>query len=437
MSTVLIIDDDDDISFTLKNIVKKQGYDTAIAPSGAKGIELLSTTITDIVLLDIGLPDISGLELIKNIRDISPDTDIIVLTGMDDAKTAVDAIKNGAIDYIVKPFELVEFRNTLNRVMQARLMTKKAAQASQGVDDAQMIGSSNVMRAVFEQITIASEVPSPVLITGQTGTGKELTARAIHNSSQQHDQGVFVKVDCGTLSSNLIESELFGYKKGAFTDAQQSKKGLVEIAHGGTLFLDEIGNLPIDVQPKFLRLIEDGIFRRVGGLTDKKVQIRVIAATNISMQEEINKGTFREDLFYRLNVIPILLPPLRQRDKDITELAEFFLHTLKTDLKKDIHGFTPEAQQALVNHDWPGNIRELRNFIEREVIFCRDKWLALPSLTKTETPPATSSSYDFPLPLREMEKLYIEDVLNHTSGNKSEAARILGISRTTLRDKIT
>lgn len=437
MSTVLIIDDDDDISFTLKNIVKKQGYDTAIAPSGAKGIELLSTTITDIVLLDIGLPDISGLELIKNIRDISPDTDIIVLTGMDDAKTAVDAIKNGAIDYIVKPFELVEFRNTLNRVMQARLMTKKAAQASQGVDDAQMIGSSNVMRAVFEQITIASEVPSPVLITGQTGTGKELTARAIHNSSQQHDQGVFVKVDCGTLSSNLIESELFGYKKGAFTDAQQSKKGLVEIAHGGTLFLDEIGNLPIDVQPKFLRLIEDGIFRRVGGLTDKKVQIRVIAATNISMQEEINKGTFREDLFYRLNVIPILLPPLRQRDKDITELAEFFLHTLKTDLKKDIHGFTPEAQQALLNHDWPGNIRELRNFIEREVIFCRDKWLALPSLTKTETPPATSSSYDFPLPLREMEKLYIEDVLNHTSGNKSEAARILGISRTTLRDKIT
>ena len=437
MSTVLIIDDDEDISFTLKNIIKKQRYDTAIASSGAEGIELLHTTITDIVLLDIGLPDISGLELIKNIRDISPDTDIIVLTGMDDAKTAVDAIKNGAIDYIVKPFELVEFRNTLNRVMQARLMTKKATQASQGVDSAQMIGSSNVMRAVYEQIAIASEVPSPVLITGQTGTGKELTARAIHNSSQQQDQGVFVKVDCGTLSSNLIESELFGYKKGAFTDAQQSKKGLVEIAHGGTLFLDEIGNLPINVQPKFLRLIEDGIFRRVGGLTDKKVQIRVIAATNISMQEAINKGTFREDLFYRLNVIPILLPPLRKRDKDITELADFFLHTLKTDLKKDIHGFTPEAQKALLSHKWPGNIRELKNCIEREVIFCRDKWLALPSLTKTETTPTTKGSYDFPLPLREMEKLYIKDVLHHTSGNKSAAARILGISRTTLRDKVS
>ncbi len=436
MSTVLIIDDDDDICFTLKNIVKKQGYDTAIAESGAKGIELLRTTITDIVLLDIGLPDISGLELIKNIRDTSPDTDIIVLTGMNDAKTAVDAIKNGAIDYLVKPFELIEFRNTLNRVMQARLMAKKAAQAGQSVDNAPMIGSSNVMRAVFEQITIASEVPSPVLITGQTGTGKEITARAIHNSSQQHDQGVFVKVDCGTLSSNLIESELFGYKKGAFTDAQQSKKGLVEIAHGGTLFLDEIGNLPIDVQPKFLRLIEDGIFRRVGGLTDKKVQIRVIAATNISMQEEIIRGTFREDLFYRLNVIPITLPPLCKRDKDITELAEFFLHTLKADLKKDIHGFTPEAQKALLNHSWPGNIRELKNFIEREVIFCRDKWLALPSLTKTETLPTATGSYDFPLPLREMEKHYIEDVLQHTSGNKSEAARILGISRTTLRDKI-
>jgi len=436
MSTILIIDDDDNIGFSLQKLVKKQGYSATLATSGTEGLEQLSHTITDLVLLDIDLPDISGLELIKNIKDISPDSDIIVLTGMDDAKTAVEALKSGAIDYIVKPFELVKFRSIIDRIMQSRIINKKFIQAKESQKETGIIGSSSAMRVVEDKIAVAAEVLSPVLITGETGTGKEVTARAIHNRSKLRNHGVFVKVDCGTLSSQLIESELFGYEKGAFTGARKAKKGLVEIAHGGTLFLDEIGNLPIDVQPKFLRLIEEGTFRRVGGLTDKKVTLRIITATNIAIPEEIRQGNFREDLFYRLNVIPIDLPPLAKRGEDVLELADFFLLKLKNDLKKEIHGFTPEAYEALKTHTWPGNIRELKNFIEREVIFCRDKWLSLPSLTKTESALGFKQPTNFPLPLKEMEQHYIQQVLQHTGGNKSAAARILQISRTTLREKL-
>lgn len=436
MSTILIVDDDDDIRFSLSLLVKKEGYDVSTAPSGKKALEILRTTIIDLILLDIGLPDTSGLQLINDIQNISPDSDVIMLTGLDDAKTAVEALKNGAIDYIVKPFELIEFRSILHRVMQTRLMSQKAslAEISSGVDS--ILGSSRAMQEVREQVSMAGEVSSPVLITGETGTGKEIIAQAIHDSGPKH-RGVFVKVDCGTLSSNLIESELFGYQKGAFTDAQQSKKGLIEIAHGGTLFLDEIGNLPLEMQPKFLRLIEEGSFRKVGGLEDKKVQLRIIAATNINIQHEILQGAFREDLYYRLNVIPIILPPLHQRENDVIELADFFLHSLKNDLKKDISGFTKDAYNGLLAHHWPGNIRELKNLIEREVIFCKSKWLSIPSLAKSFHENYKDSPVEPLVSLREIEKNYIEKILSYTGGNKSEAARILQISRTTLRDKLT
>ncbi len=437
MSTVLIIDDDDNIIFSLQKLVNKQGYSTALARSGAEGLDQLKHCIIDLILLDIGLPDISGLQLIKNIKEISPDSDIIVLTGMDDAKTAVEALKSGAIDYIVKPFELIEFRTMVDRIMQTRIISKKLSQAGETETETCIIASSSAMRIVKDKVEMAAEVLSPVLITGETGTGKEVIARTIHNCSKLKKQGVFVKVDCSTLSSQLIESELFGYEKGAFTDARQTKKGLVEIAHGGTLFLDEIGNLPIDLQPKFLRLIEESCFRRVGGLTDKKVTLRIIAATNITIPGEIKKGNFREDLFYRLNVIPIDLPPLSKREDDVIELADYFLQKLKTDLKKDIHGFTPEAYKALKEKKWSGNIRELKNFLEKEVIFCRDKWLSLPSLTKIHSAESFNQPNHFPLPLREMERHYIQQVLQHTGGNKSAAARILQISRTTLREKLS
>jgi transcriptional regulator with PAS, ATPase and Fis domain len=290
------------------------------------------------------------------------------------------------------------------------------------------------MIRVKKAIAMGAEVDSAILITGETGTGKELTARAIHES-RPGQKGVFVKVDCGTLSSSLIESELFGYEKGAFTDASRDKKGLVEVANGGTLFLDEIGNLPIELQPKLLRLIEESTFRRVGGLKDIQVKIRIIAATNVDIEEQIVRGTFREDLYYRLNVIPIPLPPLRDRGDDILLLANFFLHDLQKELKKNFRGFTPEACTRMLNNDWQGNIRELRNLIEREVIFTQKGWISLASLT-TNSQSSTVKNNNILLSLRDMEKQYIKKVLNSVNNNKSKAARILGISRTTLREKL-
>ena len=434
MGAVLIVDDMEDLRFSLAGLVKKAGYSVSTAANGAQALEIAGSAIIDLIFLDIGLPDAHGISLISRLKDITPDTDIVMLTGINDAKTAVESLRAGAVDYIVKPFDIIEFRSTLHRIMQSRLMGKKALLATPVVGLDRIIGNCEAMHRVKETILMAAEVGSPILVTGETGTGKELVARAVHDS-RSHQNGVFVKVDCGTLSASLIESELFGYDKGAFTDAKGDKKGLVELANGGTLFLDEIGNLPISLQPKLLRLIEESTFRKVGGLKDIKVQVRIIAATNADIEEEIDRGTFREDLFYRLNVIPITLPPLRDRGEDILLLANFFLHSLKKELKKEISGFTPAACLEMLRHDWQGNIRELRNLVEREVIFCRNGWIALSGLnpqTSSQIPAKTQEI----ITLREMEKQYIEKILNLTGNNKSKAARLLGISRTTLREKM-
>jgi transcriptional regulator with PAS, ATPase and Fis domain len=287
------------------------------------------------------------------------------------------------------------------------------------------------MLRVKEAIGMAAMVDAAVLITGETGTGKELVARAIHDN-RPNQNGVFVKVDCGTLSANLMESELFGYDKGAFTDARTDKRGLVELAHGGTLFLDEIGNLPIELQPKLLRLIEESTFRKVGGLKDIAVKIRIIAATNADIEEQIDINRFREDLYYRLNVLPIALPPLRRRGEDVLLLAAYFLEEARRDIKKPIAGFSAEGQQRLLNHDWPGNIRELRNAIEREVIFSRSAIISMSTISGSSIAPPLKK--EVLLTLKEMERQYTQKVLAAVDNNKSKAARILGISRTTLRE---
>lgn len=434
MSAVLIVDDQDDLRFTLSKIVEKEGYRATTAANGMDALDVLRSCVIDLVFLDIGLPDGSGIDLIHSIKEIGSDIDIVMLSGINEAKTAVESLRAGAVDYITKPFDIIEFKASLNRILQARLMGKRAILEHRDMGIDSIVGSSPPMIRVKKTIEKGAEVDSAVLITGETGTGKELTARAIHES-RPGQKGVFVKVDCGTLSSNLIESELFGYEKGAFTDARNDKKGLVEVANGGTLFLDEIGNLPIELQPKLLRLIEESTFRRVGGLKDIQVKIRIIAATNVDIEEQIDRGSFREDLYYRLNVIPILLPPLRDRGEDILLLADFFLHDLQKELKKTFNGFTPEACTKLLHHDWQGNIRELRNLIEREVIFTQKGWITLSSLTATsQSSPA--KEMNLLLSLKEMEKQYIKKVLNSVNNNKSKAARILGISRTTLREKL-
>ncbi len=433
MGAVLIVDDQEDLRFSLAKIVEKQGYRVTTAGSGADALDMLRSAIVDLVFLDIGLPDVSGIDLIATIKEISEDIDIVMLTGINEAKTAIQALRAGAIDYIVKPFDIIEFRAILKRILQARLMRKKATLLHHAVGIAAIIGNSAPMLRVKDAINTAAQVDAAVLITGETGTGKELVARAIHDNRQSQN-GVFVKVDCGTLSSNLVESELFGYDKGAFTDARSDKRGLVEVANGGTLFLDEIGNLPIDLQPKLLRLIEESTFRRVGGLKDIQVKIRIIAATNADIEEQIDRGRFREDLYYRLNVLPIPLPPLRDRGDDVLLLAEFFLQELQKELKKDLQGFTPEARAKILGHGWQGNIRELRNLIEREVIFNKNGWLTMAGLC-SEGPSAGEKKEPL-LSLREMEQRHIKMVLNAVNNNKSKAARILGISRTTLRDSL-
>jgi len=432
MGTVLIVDDVEDLRFSLSRAVKKAGYGVSVAASAREALEQMHSSVIELVFLDIGLPDGSGIDLIPHFLAINPDVDIVMLSGLNDAKTAVQALREGAVDYIVKPFDLIEFKSVLKRLMEARLLGKKAllAEAEKGVES--IVGTSTRMRQVKESIQMAAEVDAPVLITGETGTGKELAARAIHHARSKQS-GVFVKVDCGTLSANLIESELFGHTKGSFTDAASEKKGLVEVANNGTLFLDEIGNLPIELQPKLLRLIEESTFRKVGGVKDIEVNVRIIAATNADIKAEIERGVFREDLYYRLNVIPLELPPLRERGEDILSLAEFFLRSLSVELKKSIRGIAPSAARAMLAHDWPGNIRELRNLIEREVIFCKNDWLAPAGFKPAQPhPPGT----DELVTLRENERRYVQKVLNRTNNNKSKAARILDISRTTLRDKL-
>ena len=434
MGAVLIVDDMEDLRFSLSSLVKKEGCTVFSAADGAEAIDITTSSVIDLVFLDIGLPDIDGISLIGHLKEISPDLDIVMLTGINDAKTAIDCLRAGAVDYIVKPFDLIEFSSTLKRIMQSRLTGKRALLETEAVGVDRIVGNCEPMRRVKEAIRMASEVRAPVLITGETGTGKELVARAIHDS-RSRESGVFVKIDCGTLSASLIESELFGHDRGAFTDAVRDKKGLVEVANGGTLFLDEIGNLPVMMQPKLLRLIEESTFRRVGGVKDIKVEVRVIAATNASIEEEIARGHFREDLYYRLNVIPIPLPPLRKRGEDILLLASYFLHTLKKELKKEISGFSTSASQGMLQYDWPGNIRELRNMIEREVIFCRNGWISLSGLASLPGAAAQEKPGEL-LSLRQMEKRYIRKILSLTANNKSKAARILGISRTTLREKL-
>jgi two-component system, NtrC family, response regulator AtoC len=434
MGEILIVDDMEDIRYSLANTVRKEGYGVHTAETGHEAADIMRSNIIELVFLDIGLPDGNGIHLISCLKNITSDVDIVMLTGMNDAKTAVESLQAGAVDYIVKPFNILEFKSILQRIMLSRTMAKKVLLEHQEKGLQAIICSSKAMCSVRESVSSAAEVHVPVLITGETGTGKELVAQAIHETHRPSN-GVFVKVDCGTLSESLIESELFGYDKGAFTDARTEKKGLVEIADGGTLFLDEIGNLPVSLQPKLLRLIEESTFRKVGGVKDIKVKVRIIAATNCNLLQEIKRGNFRDDLYYRLNVIPIALPPLRDRENDIIMLAEYFLHRFKRELKKPIQGFTNDAIDTMLKHDWPGNIRELRNLVEREVIFCKNGWISLSGLkenTKTLSLKKTAKN----LPLKEMEKRYIAKILTSTNFNKSRAAKILGISRTTLREKL-
>ena len=438
MGKVLIVDDSPDLCMVLSDVVTQEGHTAFAVGSGAEALELARGQVLDLVFLDIGLPDTNGIELIGSIQQLIPDVDVVMLTALNDARSAVESLKSGAGDYILKPFDLLEFRKLLNRLLAGRLSARQLRIDSREKDrfGRRLLGNSPAMVSLLRQIDMAASVKSPVLITGETGTGKELVARALN---ERVGSGVFVKVDCGTLSASIIEAELFGYEKGAFTDARETRKGLVEVADGGILFLDEIGNLPLALQPKLLRLIEESVFRRVGGVHDIQVNVRIVAATNIDVEEEVRQGRFREDLYYRLNVMTLEIPPLRQRQEDILLLADHYLRFFAAEMNKQIRGFTPEAEKILRSHHFPGNVRELKNLVERAVIYSGSERLNLVGLDRRR-PNCSMTVPNTPeeglLPLREMEKRYLRQVLEATGQNKSRAAKILGISRTTLRDKL-
>jgi len=439
-ANILIIDDEDKLRTLLKRIITLEGYQVLDTNSISSGSKILETESIDVVLCDVKLPDGNGVDFVSTVKQKYPCIEIILLTAYGNIADGVQAIKNGAFDYIVKGDDNEKIIPLLSRATEKVALYKKVKKLEKQLDKKfgfdKIIGDSP---AIIEAIKLAKKVAvsnTPVLLTGETGTGKEVFAEAIHMASPRRDNP-FVALNCSALSKEIIESELFGHKAGAFTGATKDKKGLVEEANGGTLFLDEIGDLPLELQPKLLRFLENGSYYRVGETTERKTEIRLIAATNRDLQKGIENNHFRGDLYYRIAVFSIELPALRERGKDISLLAQHYLKIYAGKTNKNIQSISKEAIAALQKSKWNGNIRELKNVIERAVILEDSNMLTINSLpfeisqTQTEGQSIASSFH-----LADVEKLHIQKVLNYTKGNKTEAARLLDIGLATLYRKI-
>jgi two-component system response regulator AtoC len=463
-ATVLIVDDQPTIRKSLRHLLERKGYRACEADSGAAAVQTAQAEEPEVILLDLKLPDGDGLEILERLQGVCPEAAVILLTGHGSVEIAVTAIKKGAEDFLEKDPASLEV--TELRVEKALEMLKLRREnlyyryQAQGRAPGQIFGSSPAIKEIHAMVDLLAKAPqTTVLVQGESGSGKELVARAIHHRSPRADKP-FLEINCAGLSEHLLESELFGHERGAFTDAKALKRGLLEIADGGTLFLDEIGDMPLAIQPKFLRVLENRTFRRVGGTRDISVDVRVITASNKDLSKLVEKQAFREDLYYRLKVMPVTVPPLRERANDILILADLFIQEFSGMLKKRIRGYSPEAQQVLLAYPWPGNVRELRNVTERGMILCQGDVIpvsCLPAeiqqLAGTVSPPPLLAAAGAPaeaparMPeaggppgvagtLEEMEQRYIREVLASVSGNRSHAARVLGISRSTLQDKI-
>ncbi len=461
--TVLIVDDQPTIRKSLRHLLERKGYRACEADSGATALQTAQVEEPEVILLDLRLPDGDGLEMLERLKGVCPEAAVILLTGHGSVEAAVTAIKKGAEDFLEKDpssLEVTEVRvERALEMLKLRRENRYYRYQAHGRTPTQIPGTSPVIREIHSMVDLLAKAPqTTVLIQGESGSGKELVARAIHYRSMRADKP-FLEINCAGLSEHLLESELFGHERGAFTDAKALKRGLLEIADGGTVFLDEIGDMPLAIQPKFLRVLENRTFRRVGGTRDISVDVRVITASNKDMAKLVENKTFREDLFYRLKVMPLAVPPLRERGNDILVLADLFVQEFNGMLKKRIRGFSPEAQQVLLAYPWPGNVRELRNVTERGMILCQGDTIPVSCLpvemqqlagvapvqhvlTPPETPVETAAPEVERVPscefgtLEDMEKRYISEVLASVSGNRSQASRLLGISRSTLQDKI-
>ena len=444
---ILVVDDENGIRWALKHRLTKDGHQVTTAETGEEALKKLDTN-PDVVVVDVRMPGMDGLSFIRRARRLKPKSSFIAMTGCGTADAADRARKVGAADFLEKPFKLDKLESSIQKLLRGRLQLDGALAAGLGKVSAQdayydgtIIGKSPKMKEIFALIRrLTKSSTSTVLITGESGTGKELVARAVHYTSSRRDER-FTEINCAALTETLLEAELFGYEKGAFTGAAiTGKVGLFEATDGGTIFLDEIGEMGVSLQAKLLRVLQERRFRKVGGLENIHVDVRIIASTNRDLYALVREGKFREDLYYRLNVLPVHVPPLRERTEDILRIANYYLDEFNDSFDTSIVGFTPDVEQKLKAYHWPGNVRELKNVTERAVLMesgkrITDKFLML----KKEEPPAGPAAASLPLidrSLASMEKQLIGRVLDETRWQRSDAAKILGIHRTTLASKI-
>jgi two-component system response regulator AtoC len=433
---ILVVDDEAIIRDSLHDWLGDAGYQVLTAENGSQALKIIQEEKPGVAFVDLVMPGMDGLELLRRAKEISPNLEVVIITAYGSIPTAINAIREGAYDYIEKPFcperaeLLVEKLLEHQRLLEENIALQHKLEERYRFEN--IIAKSPRMQQVIEVIKVVAKSSATVLITGETGTGKELVARAVHSQSHRRDKP-FVAVSCAALPESLLESELFGHEKGSFTGAYSQKKGKFEVANRGTLFLDEIGEMSANIQVHLLRVLEEKEFNRVGGNEPIKVDVRLISATNRDMKQAVDRGEFREDLYYRLNVVNIELPPLRERTEDIPLLAQHFLKRFALENQKELAGFSPEATDFLLKHDWPGNVRELENAIERAVILAQNPVVEVADLSPQNL--VTSGSNLSEKKLKQVEREHIQNVLSETGGNYTEAARILGISRMTLYNK--
>jgi two-component system response regulator AtoC len=452
MAKVLVIDDEANLRKVLSALLRRDGYEVAIAEDGEMGLADFQKNGADAVITDLVMPKLGGMEVLRAVNATDPEVPVIIITAHGTVDSAVEAIKLGAFDYITKPFDQRELSNVLAKAVRTHDSARRNARGEKGRPA--LVGESPAMQDVLRIIDKVADTPSTVLITGESGTGKELIATALHQGSSRRDKP-FIRINCAAIPKDLMESELFGYERGAFTGAVTSKPGRFELADGGTLFLDEIGEIPVEMQVKLLRALQESEFERVGGIKTTHVDVRLIAATNRDLNAEIEAGRFRKDLYYRLAVVPISLPPLRERPSDIATLVRHFLDKYNRRLNKKIEGMTDEALSLIQAYAWPGNIRELENLVERTLLFADGPRIDVADLPPLVRAPGLPTPLPGPSPLlpataggetglkdivrqraAELEKNLITRALEETGGNVTRAAKLLQISRKSLQTKM-
>ncbi len=443
---ILVVDDEPNLRRVLAAQLQRDGYDVHTAQDGVEGLALLQEHHIDCIVTDLRMPRLDGMGLLREAQLLEPDLPVIMITAHGTVDNAVEALKTGAFDYITKPFDQLEVRRVLRKALDTRRLSAADARRASNASAFGLVGSSATIKSVGEVLTRAADTPTTILITGETGTGKEAVAHALHRNSARRDQP-FIKVNCAAIPAELMDAELFGYEGGTYSGGVNSKPGRFELAHGGTLFLDEVSAVPPELQVKLLRAVQENQFERVGGVRTIAVDVRLVVGTNADLKQLVAEKRFREDLYYRLNIVPVLLPPLRERREDLRELCEHFVQKFNARLRKRVSGLTDDAFARLENYQWPGNVRELENVLEYAVLFCDGERIRL-----TDLPPelsrdagwGASGDEDSDLGLKaqvkevtvRLERELIQKALDQTQGNVTHAARLLKISRKGLQLKM-